>query len=162
MIQKGLFRSDLYYRLNVIPIKIPPLRERKKDILLLLEFFLKKYNRLLHKKIEGFAIDVQEILLRYDWPGNVRELENSVEYAVNFENTSLVTKSSLTPRLKEQEVPAKTSLKEKLQRLESEEIQKALQQFGPGVSGMEQAAWYLGVSRATLYRKILDLTNKTL
>ncbi|OGP63054.1 MAG: hypothetical protein A2170_11720 [Deltaproteobacteria bacterium RBG_13_53_10] len=160
MIQKGLFRSDLYYRLNVIPIKIPPLRERKKDILLLLEFFLKKYNHLLHKQIEGFAKEVQEILLRYDWPGNVRELENSVEYAVNFETTSLVTKSSLTPRLKEPGVPAKTSLREKLQHLECEEIQRALQQFGPGVGGMEQAAQYLGVSRATLYRKILDLPKK--
>jgi len=161
MIQKGLFRSDLFYRLNVIPIKIPPLRDRREDILLLLEFFLKKYNHLLHKKIVGFTKEALETLLRYDWPGNVRELENSVEYAVNFETTSHVTGSSLTPRLKELGIPAKTSLKEKLLLLETEEIQKALQRFGSGVAGMEQAARFLGLSRATLYRKILDFRKKT-
>jgi len=161
MIQKGLFRSDLFYRLNVIPIKIPPLRDRKQDVLLLLEFFLKKYNRLLHKKIDGFTKEVQETFMRYDWPGNVRELENSVEYAVNFETTSQVTGLSLAPRLKDLGSPAKTSLKEKLLQLEAEEIRRAMQHFGSGVSGMEQAARFLGLSRATLYRKILDLKKKT-
>lgn len=159
--QKGLFRSDLFYRLNVIPIKIPPLRDREKDVLLLLKFFLKKYNHLLHKKIDGFTEEAQETLVRYDWPGNVRELENAVEYAVNFETTSLVTGLSLTPRLKELGIPAKTSLKEKLLLLETEEIQKALQHFGSGVAGMEQAARFLGLSRATLYRKVLDFRKKT-
>ena len=160
MIQKGLFRADLFYRLNVIPVRIPSLRERKEDIPLLLEFFLKKYNHLLHKKIEGFTTEVYEILVAYDWPGNVRELENSVEYAVNFETTPVVRKSALAPMLKELGDRPRMSLKDKLERFQAEEIQRALQQFGSGVVGIEKAARHLGMSRATLYRKLGELQKK--
>ena len=160
MIQKGLFRADLFYRLNVIPVRIPSLRERKEDIPLLLEFFLKKYNHLLHKKIEGFTTEVYEILVAYDWPGNVRELENSVEYAVNFETTPVVRKSALAPMLKELGDRPRMSLKDKLERFQAEEIQRALQQFGSGVVGIEKAARHLGMSRATLYRKLWKLQKK--
>jgi len=160
MIQKGLFRSDLYYRLNVIPIRIPPLRERKKDVPLFVEFFLKKYNTLLHKKIEGFTNEVQEILLRYDWPGNVRELENSVEYAVNFETSPMIKKSALTPWLKDAGDRSRISLKQKLEKFQAEEIQRALRHFGSGMNGIEKAAQYLGISRATLYRRMGEFTKK--
>ncbi|RKY86763.1 hypothetical protein DRQ09_05615 [candidate division KSB1 bacterium] len=81
-IKKGRFREDLFYRLNVIPIFIPPLKERKKDIPLLVEHFIKKYNKAHNRNIKGISKDALELLMRLDWPGNVRELENRVERAV--------------------------------------------------------------------------------
>jgi Nif-specific regulatory protein len=81
-VQNGRFRADLYYRLNVLPIYIPPLRERREDILHLAEFFLKRFNREIKKQIGGFSPAALETLLSYSWPGNVRELENAVERAV--------------------------------------------------------------------------------
>jgi len=78
-VKKGKFREDLYYRLNVVNINIPPLRERREDILLIAQHFLEKYSIKMNKKIKGFSEGVKEIFLRYDWPGNVRELENAVE-----------------------------------------------------------------------------------
>jgi two-component system, NtrC family, response regulator AtoC len=81
-VREGTFREDLYYRLHVVPVKLPALRERKADIPLLLDYFLEKYAKENNKKIIGFEHDVSEKLKRYDWPGNVRELENAVERAV--------------------------------------------------------------------------------
>jgi Nif-specific regulatory protein len=77
----GRFRADLYYRLNVLPLYIPPLRERREDIPILADFFLKKFNREIKKQIEGFTAEAMEVLLSFSWPGNVRELENAVERA---------------------------------------------------------------------------------
>lgn len=84
MIAEGTFREDLYYRLSVIPLSIPPLRERKADIRMLMYHFLKKYNTFMNRKIEGFSDEVEELYMNYDWPGNVRELENAVEYGTNM------------------------------------------------------------------------------
>ena len=81
-VASGRFRPDLYYRLNVLPIYIPPLRERREDIPVLAEFFLKKFNREIKKQIQGFTAEAMDVLLSYSWPGNVRELENAVERAV--------------------------------------------------------------------------------
>jgi len=77
----GRFRPDLYYRLNVLPLYIPPLRERREDIPVLADFFLKKFNREIKKQIQGFTPEALEVLLSYSWPGNVRELQNAVERA---------------------------------------------------------------------------------
>ncbi len=84
-IKEGRFREDLYYRLNVVPIVIPPLRERKEDIPMLAGFFIRKYNRLENKELSGVSEDAMRVLLGYDWPGNVRELENLVHRAVVME-----------------------------------------------------------------------------
>ena len=81
-VASGRFRPDLYYRLNVLPIYIPPLRERREDIPVLAEFFLKKFNREIKKQIQGFTAEAMDVILSYSWPGNVRELENAVERAV--------------------------------------------------------------------------------
>ena len=81
-IKKGEFREDLYYRINVVPIVIPPLRERKEDIPLLIEHFIRKYNDENNKKVKGVSPEVLEWMIRYDWPGNVRELENLIERMV--------------------------------------------------------------------------------
>jgi DNA-binding NtrC family response regulator len=82
MVQKNLFREDLYFRLNVIPVELPPLNKRKGDIPLLTNFFLDKFNRLLNQNIDGVTSDAMEILEAYDWPGNIRELENLIERLV--------------------------------------------------------------------------------
>ena len=81
-VAKKRFRNDLYYRLNVVPINIPPLRERRNDIPYLIDYFLKNFNKAFHKKIKGFSTDALEVLTNYNWPGNVRELENIIERMV--------------------------------------------------------------------------------
>ncbi|MBI1956311.1 MAG: sigma 54-interacting transcriptional regulator, partial [Acidobacteria bacterium] len=85
-VKEGRFREDLYYRLTVIPIFIPPLRERKEDVLPLAEFFLRRYSRRSQKSPQALSPEAQEVLLRYDWPGNVRELKNAIERAVILED----------------------------------------------------------------------------
>lgn len=97
MVQKGTFRQDLYYRLNVINIKTPPLRDRKDDIPILAQFFLKKYNEKLNKNITSISTDAMEILKKYDYPGNVRELENMLERTVALEGGATVLPESLPP-----------------------------------------------------------------
>jgi Nif-specific regulatory protein len=90
-VASGRFRADLYYRLNVLPIYIPPLRERRDDIPILADFFLKRFNREIKKQITGFAPEAMEVLLSYSWPGNVRELENAVERAVVITQSETIT-----------------------------------------------------------------------
>ncbi len=97
MVQKSTFRQDLYYRLNVIHIKTPSLRERKEDIPLLAHFFLKKYNEKLNKNISSISTDAMESLKKYDYPGNVRELENMLERTVALESGATVLPESLPP-----------------------------------------------------------------
>ena len=97
MVQKGSFRQDLYYRLNVINIKSPPLRDRAEDIPLLAQFFLKKYNDKLVKNIQGISVDAMEILKKYTYPGNVRELENMIERTVALEAGATILPESLPP-----------------------------------------------------------------
>jgi Nif-specific regulatory protein len=92
----GRFRADLYYRLNVLPIHIPPLRERREDIPLLAEFFLNKHSRETKKQFSGFSQDAMDVLLSYSWPGNVRELENAVERAVVFSRDEQIRAASLS------------------------------------------------------------------
>ncbi|MDD3845228.1 MAG: sigma-54 dependent transcriptional regulator [Syntrophorhabdaceae bacterium] len=104
-VRKGAFREDLYYRLNVVNILIPPLRERKEDIPLLIDFFLKKYNMKHKKNIKGPTREARDVLVRYDYPGNVRELENIVERAVVLTRGDHITSEDL-PSLGEQTMAA--------------------------------------------------------
>lgn len=97
MVQKGGFRQDLYYRLNVINIKTPGLRERREDIPLLANHFLKKYNERMNKNIGGISVEAMEILKKYDYPGNVRELENMIERTVALEGGATILPESLPP-----------------------------------------------------------------
>jgi len=94
-IERGEFRSDLYYRLNVISIKVPPLRERKEDIPILMQFFLQRYNKKFAKNIQGFEKKVLECFQNYNWPGNVRELENFIERGIALEKSPIISASSL-------------------------------------------------------------------
>ena len=156
MIENEQFRSDLYYRLNVIPLYIPSLSERKEDIIYLAEFFLEKYSNLLKKQVSGLDSKVKGILLGYHWPGNVQELENIIEYAVNFEQSSLITRQSLPQWIfqKSGVEEEKPTLKNRTAELESEIIREMLGELGDSVETKKEIAARLGISLTTLYRKL--------
>lgn len=162
MVKEGQFRADLYYRLNVIPIKIPPLREREEDILLLMDFFLQKYNRLFNRQFKGFSEEARNLMLRYHWPGNVREVENAIEYACNLEAKDIIGLDSLPPKLKQTDlVHSALSLREKweegMRQVTRKILQEAFRRYGTSAAAKEQIAEALGISRATLYRRIKEL-----
>jgi len=94
-VAEGRFREDLFYRINVIPIALPPLRERREDIPLLADHFLAKYNEQMNKEISGVSREAMDLLLHHDWPGNIRELENALERAVALEATPTILPDSL-------------------------------------------------------------------
>ncbi|QZY56257.1 sigma-54-dependent Fis family transcriptional regulator [Crassaminicella profunda] len=156
---EGAFREDLFYRLNVIPLNIPPLRQRREDIEVLVEYLLEKCNRKLGKNILQIDEVALKILMNYKWSGNVRELENTIEYAVNMCSGNRITAQDLPNRLRNKE----TNLKEKdferivpIKELERIEIKKALDYFGNTKQAITKAAKALGMSRATLYRKLKE------
>jgi transcriptional regulator with GAF, ATPase, and Fis domain len=95
MVANGLFREDLYYRLNVVSIDMPPLRERKDDIQQLAMFFLRRFSGELKKRLDGLSPDAHKLLMRYNWPGNIRELENAIERAVLLTEGPLLTSADL-------------------------------------------------------------------
>jgi PAS domain S-box-containing protein len=156
MVSRGEFREDLYYRLSVIPLSIPPLREWKEDIPPLINYYLKRNSRLLGKTITTFTPAALNICMKYSWPGNVRELINTVEYAVNIEDQDQVHPGSLPPRLKQKAVHHAPMVSQlvSLDELEKQAIKQALLEFGWSDEGKERAATVLGISRATIYRKI--------
>src|SRR5438445_13737561 len=94
-VKKGLFREDLFYRIHVIPICVPPLRERKEDIVPLVESFLKKFSEQMKKEVKGLTPEALRKLMLHDWPGNVRELENTIEYAVAMAQKDVITDDSV-------------------------------------------------------------------
>ena len=162
LVNKGLFRDDLYYRLSVIPLEIPPLRDRKEDIPQLLDYHRIRYSKLLGKKIIDFDKEALNVCLNYSWPGNVRELVNTVEYAINIEEGPIIKIESLPPRIRE-EVNARGVIDynlsgdiviKSLDEIEKEAIIKALNHFGWHEEGKMKAARALGIGRATIYRKI--------
>lgn len=160
LIEEDRFREDLYYRLSVIPLSIPPLRERKDDIKLLMYHFLRKYNSFMNKKIERFSPEVEELYTNHDWPGNVRELENAVEYGTNMAFGNVITMEEVPARiLKKEEEMVKFKnldrpLAEQVKLYEKEIIRKKLKQHN-GIK--DTVAKELGLSRATLYRKLSEL-----
>ncbi|MDX1983129.1 MAG: sigma 54-interacting transcriptional regulator [Bryobacteraceae bacterium] len=94
-VKEGAFRQDLYFRLNVIHIQIPPLRDRREDILPLARFFIKHYNEKFHRQMEGLSKEAEQVMLRHDWPGNVREVRNAIERAMILEDSSFISPASL-------------------------------------------------------------------
>ena len=159
MVSKGTFREDLYYRLNVINIAIPPLRERRSDIPNLLQFFLRKNQDAQHKGISDFSRETIDLLTTYDWPGNVRELRNCVENMAVFAHGSKLTIGDVPADIQErlerqlQEKPATPSAPSELDIRSNEKalIEKALEECGGNRS---RAAEKLNISRRTLQRKI--------
>jgi transcriptional regulator with PAS, ATPase and Fis domain len=149
MIKEDRFRSDLYYRLNVVTINLAPLRDRKEDIESLTDYFVRKYNAVAGKNVAGAASDVLEAFQRYSWPGNVRELENVIERAVILNTKSRIMIEDLPASILSPQAPAAMSLEE----MERRHIIQVLQETRGNVKA---AAALLGVDRKTLYRKVAE------
>jgi two-component system NtrC family response regulator len=157
---EGAFREDLYYRLNVFHIELPPLRERREDIPLLANWFREKFARQYETKVTGFAPDAQMNLLHYDYPGNVRELENIVERAVVFAEGNEITAVDLPLEIRKPGIPllgrgAAFPYSEglTLAQLEAEHIRRVLVHTAGNTT---KAAKSLGISRSTLWRKMKE------
>ena len=157
MVESKQFRMDLYYRLNVIPFNIPPLRERKNDILLLAKHFIAKYNNKFQCNVLGLTKEAEQILDHYSWPGNVRELQNTIEFALNFCREGLITKNFLPKKIccetnLRREIAVMSDLN--IAEWEKKLILAALKKYGLTTEGKKQAAEALGINYTTLYRKI--------
>ncbi len=156
-VEAGLFRKDLFYRLSVFPVTIPPLRQRREDIPLLAGHFLRTQAQRAGKSIDGVSTAAMRMLLQYDWPGNVRELANVFERAVLLETESVIQASSLPERLNEARESATRQDRETVPRsrtlaaIEREALADALAISGNNVA---KAARALGINRSTLYRKL--------
>ena len=152
-VRQGRFREDLWYRLNIFPITMPPLRDRPEDIPLLVTFFIEKITKRLGKTIEVIPSVVMEALQRYHWPGNVRELENVLERAViNSSGPKLRLVDELRKPLKDSAASQKT-----LEAVEREHILRVLEQTRWKVSGKDSAAEILGLNRSTLRARMRKL-----
>ena len=160
MIISREFRQDLYYRLNVIPICIPSLRDKKEDILLLAEHFLKKYCCKLETQCKEFSQDLKEIFKSYSWRGNVRELENVIEYLINISKGSLITPEDLPPTMKLSlnSTPQKVlemDIKYQLEEFEKNIILTMLKTYGNGAEAKIVISEKLNINLSTLYRKLV-------
>lgn len=169
MIQDGEFRQDLFYRLNVVPIEIPPLRKREHDVVLLAAFYLKKYNQKYHKQVR-LSEDIYQIFLRYDWPGNVRELQNVVEQCVVLCGQETVSPTDLPDTILQStyrntlalpaadKEPFPLELPERLDEAvaacQKAVILSAVKKCG---KDRQQAAKILGIPPRTFYRKVKEL-----
>jgi len=149
LVNLGQFRDDLYYRLNVVKIELPSLKDRRMDIPLLIEHFIRKFNKKTGKDIHGVSDEVMRVLMNHSYPGNIRELENSIEHAFILCKGSQLHLKHLPSYLREQKVPAikKRSIRE----IEEDHILQTLQNYGGNVT---KAAQELGVHRTTLWRKL--------
>nr|WP_330409739.1 sigma 54-interacting transcriptional regulator [Romboutsia maritimum] len=157
MVCKGTFREDLYYRLNVIPLRLPSLRERKDDISLLINYMMKEYSEKLGKKVVSIDDKVVKTMVDYKWPGNIRELQNIIEYSINMAPSSVITLNLIPNKLKNiecEEIISNDGIISTLEQLEKKEILKALNKYKEYKKDKELAAKALGISRATLYRKL--------
>ncbi len=153
MVSDGSFREDLYFRINVIPIHIPPLRERKEDIVPLTHLFLQRFNQK-YRKHKSIQHEVVDALLSYNWPGNVRELKNLIERLVIMSRDTTICLSDLPPDIRDTifkfSMEQALSLKELVQHFEAQVIYKTIKQTG----SVESAALKLKVNPSTLYRKL--------
>jgi len=150
LVEKGEFREDLYYRLNVIPIYIPPLRERKEDIPILVEFFIEKISKRLNIKKKELSRESIGKFIEYDWKGNVRELENLIERMIVLEDSDIIDMDSIPKMSKKSEMLNTLNL----EMLEKQAILKALER---SEGKKKKAAQLLGVHPSTLYRKLTKL-----
>jgi len=153
-VKKGEFREDLFYRIAVFPIKLPPLRERKEDIPLLSAHFLTKYSEQEGKQIDDIAPDALELLMAYHWPGNVRELENAIERAIVLATPPEISAKDLPPNVRslgEKKIyESDNKLAGWIEKLEESALRQALLECEGNIS---QTAKKLGIGRATIYRK---------
>jgi DNA-binding NtrC family response regulator len=157
-VQNGSFREDLYYRLNVVQLRLPPLRERRSDIPLLIAHFIKEQNEQFGTQVKGFTCEAMEILLRYAWPGNVRQLKNVIQAAMAIDSNDYIGPEVVAqiidfPRAS---VPSADELEaldytEALARFETDYLNRLLEKTGGNIEGVAHQA---GMNVATIYRKI--------
>ena len=149
LVSENRFREDLYYRLNVFPIYIPPLRERQKDIEELAVYFVEKYSHLFNISSKRISKEVMNIFTSYTWPGNIRELKNIIEYIINVidEKENIISEKHLPPKFENKGIKT-------LAELEKEAIKNLLEKFGTSSKDKIKTAKALDISLATLYRKI--------
>jgi DNA-binding NtrC family response regulator len=158
LIAQGKFRKDLYYRLNIISIAVPPLREKRVDIPLLVEDFIKKHSQHISKKIEGISDEALSILIDYNWPGNIRELENVIERAIILTKGPIIIPEDFPESLSNVKHGAQSfandnlKLKDALKSPEKGLITKALESVN---WNRNEAARILGINRTTLYKKMI-------
>ena len=148
LILKGQFRADLYHRLNVVKITMPPLRERRDDIPLLVQHFVDHYAQHYHREVTGFDTNSMQLLLEHDWPGNVRELQNLVERHVALADGPLMHLESITSLRAQEQIDSDLPT---LAELERRYIHKVLQRFN---NSREKTAETLGINKSTLWRKL--------
>jgi sigma-54 dependent transcriptional regulator, acetoin dehydrogenase operon transcriptional activator AcoR len=176
MIANNQFREDLYFRLNVIPLYVPPLRERKEDLYELIQYYMNNFCKRFGKEPKRFSSQALKKIFDYHWPGNIRELENMVEYIVNLEIGDLVTVSSLPASIREMSEDENRNMAEEKQEseifhhlakslyrgneMEEQMIIQALRRFGTSTEGKRKAAEALGMSLATLYRKLEKMKRR--
>ena len=153
------FRSDLYYRLNVIPITVPSLRERKDDIPLIANFFVKKFANLYKRKIDVISDEAMEALIHYDWPGNVRELENAIEYAfIRSKQEDKICICCLPPIIRKQKIDCNKKIK--LNQIQNDEKMQTLMSLLRNNNwNKTKVAKILGVNRSTVYRQLKNINN---
>lgn len=160
--ETGMFREDLYWRLAVLSIHLPPLKDRKEDIPLLCEHFIDKFNRELEKNIEGISSDALDLLIHYSWPGNIREMESVVYEAIVLTESRLIKTENLPMRIRRKPAvkeaapasgdrPMSKMVHDMTEQMEKSFIIKALQECG---GNRTQAAQKLGISRKTLFNKM--------
>lgn len=148
-VKKGNFRTDLFYRLNVLPIRLPPLRERKQDIPLLVEYFMKRISRRLNKRMVVIPKEYMDYLTNYEWPGNIRELENLIELIINTESIPASISTSDRKNITDAYFDEGENLS--LENMEHMHIERILKKYYGNIS---LTAKILGISRNTLYRKM--------
>jgi len=155
-VREGRFREDLYYRINVVRMDLPPLRQRKEDIPLLVDHFVARFNRLQDKQVYGAGPHAMELLMAHDWPGNVRELENVIEHAFVLCNDGHVDPGHLPPALagRARRVGGQSTLQAAVRATEEAAILDALARNG---DNRDAAARDLGIHRSTLFRKVKEL-----
>jgi len=153
-VKKGTFREDLYYRLNVVNLKLPPLRERRDDIPFLVNFFIEKYNRKYHMKVKGISQRALKVLTDYEWSGNVRELENTIESILVINNPEVVDLSHLPKGIRDfKGGPEVISIRigTPLEEVEREILAQTLKATG---GNKRKAAQLLGINVRTIHRKM--------
>jgi transcriptional regulator with PAS, ATPase and Fis domain len=154
LVRSGSFRQDLYFRLNVVALRIPPLSERKDDIPLLSYFFLKKYATIMRKPVQEISEEVLSLLLNYDFPGNVRELENIIERGVALANGTVIELAHLPEDLKELSIRTFRKKEGRIPSLEEQEIAYIRWVLNEVAGNKTLAAQILGIDRVSLWRKL--------
>jgi two-component system response regulator HydG len=160
-IARGRFREDLFYRLNVVGLNVPPLRERKEDIPMLAQHFLQQFVAQNSKKIKGLTLQAMEKLLKYSWPGNIRELMNAIERAVVLSRKEYLDAEDLVLMMADNSVDVKTTQNRLLENLPLEEVEKMtiLEALATSAGNKSEAARRLGITRKTLRKKLEKYKN---